>query len=141
MIAVRAPTVNRLFGGWERRFTALEGFCRCDSQFGPLDSQLGSHLLAGKRLKWRDLFGDRHSHGTFPCFQAFTYHHTTPPLDRGHGSGPAWTLEVVHHCPITGSRRLAFSIPNGECLGQPGQAPFISLHALILLSPPYLFLY
>ena len=43
--------------------TAIHNSDRCDSQLRTLDSQLGSQLLAGKRLEWRSLNRDRHSHG------------------------------------------------------------------------------
>ena len=59
-----SPTlrVRHRFTTFWRVGTAIHNFGRRDSQFGPLDSQLGSQLLVGKRLEWRSLLRDRHSH-------------------------------------------------------------------------------
>ena len=119
---------SQLFGGWERRFTT---FGRCDSQLRGVDSQLNSQLLAGKRLEWRSLFRDRHSHGAFlaaNCALITTHHLRTcvQASDIAH--------HIAHHgcrcrCPVAGPISLSQH-------QTPGSAPVLFPRMLIPTPPP-----
>jgi hypothetical protein len=95
--AIRTIRLRHRFTTFWRVGKAIHNKGRRNSQFGPLDSQLFSQLLAGKRLEWRSLFRLRHSHGTSLCSLITTRVYTTT---QGHVPRHLSSLEPttgVHH--------------------------------------------